>query len=448
MNEKSILLMAASTTHMLSLDKLLRQNGINTDMVPAPPEHGTVCAIAVKIAESDLDKAKSLIDKHKIPIEGIYEQKIRALQGLLDKAVTDRLSHEFIDAIKKVERGEELSLKDITSLLSVKTDKGKQILYSAADRMRSDMVGDRVDIRGAIEFSNHCDKNCVYCGIRRDNNNLGRYRMGLDEILEVAGEIKRIGMSTVILQSGEDGFWTKEKIVLLIRRIKSELGLRITLSIGERSYEEYKEFRDAGANNFLLKIETTNRELFQTLHPDDDYDYRMECSRWLKELGYLNGSGNIIGLPGQTIEDIAADIMYFKKMGINMIGIGPFMPATGTPLENHSVGNVDMTLIAVAVTRLVCKNVYIPATTALVSAHPEGQVMALKSGANTIMLVNTPAQYRQNYAIYGNKYPVDIASAIDAITKAGRQLPKFLEDKENFARVTGYTVDKRRISAK
>ena len=135
-------------------------------------------------------------------------------------------------------------------------------------------------------------------------------------------------------------------------------------------------------------------------------------------------------MPGQTIEDIAADIMFFKEMGINMIGIGPFMPANGTPLAAQPVGDVDMTLKAVAVTRLVCKNVYIPATTALVSAHPEGQVMALKSGANTIMLVNTPARFRQNYAIYGNKCPVDLDSAIDAIMKAGRKLPDFLDNKK------------------
>ena len=166
------------------------------------------------------------------------------------------------------------------------------------------------------------------------------------------------------------------------------------------------------------------------LHPDDDFEYRLECSLWLKELGYLNGSGNMIGLLDQTIEDIANDILYFKKMGINMIGIGPFLPAANTPLENQPTGNVDLTLKAVAVTRLVCKNVYIPATTALVSAHPEGQVMALQSGANTIMLVNTPPEHRQNYAIYGDKCPVDLESAIKAIKDAGRKLPKFLEVRE------------------
>jgi biotin synthase len=431
MEDKNYLIMAASTTHMLSLDKLLRQNGIVTDMVPAPPEYGTVCAIAIKISGKDLAGAESLIKEAGVPISGVFEEKIYALQGLLDRLSSNVLSHGFLNALKKVERGDELVLSEIIALLSAKTEEEKRILFTAADRMRSDMVGDRVDIRGAIEFSNYCDKNCVYCGIRRDNRNLKRYRMSVAEILDVASEIKRFGMNTVILQSGEDGFWAKEDIVSLIRSIKDKTGLRITLSIGERSFEEYKAFKLAGANNFLLKIETTNRELFKALHPDDDFDYRIQCSKWLKELGYLNGSGNIIGLPGQTIEDIAADIMFFKQMGINMIGIGPFMPANGTPLSGYVIGDVDMTLKAVAVTRLVCKNVYIPATTALVSAHPEGQVMALKSGANTIMLVNTPAHYRQNYAIYGNKCPVDLTSAIDAIMKAGRKLPEFLEREEN-----------------
>ena len=429
MEHKNYLLMAASTTHMLSLDRMLRQNGIVTDMVPAPPEYGTVCAIAIKITGKDLDKAKSLIEKAVIPIRGIYEEKVYALQGLLNRLSAQVLRPEFLNALKKVERGEDLHLSDITSLLSAKSEEEKRILFTAADRMRSEMVGDKVDVRGAIEFSNYCDKNCAYCGIRRDNMSLKRYRMDIAEILEVANEIRQLGMNTVILQSGEDGFWTKEAIVSLIREIKAKTGLRITLSIGERHYEEYKAFKFAGANNFLLKIETTNRRLFKELHPDDDFDFRLKCSKWLKELGYLNGSGSIIGLPGQTIEDIAADIMFFKEMGINMIGIGPFMPANGTPLETQPVGNVEMTLKAVAVTRLVCKNVYIPATTALVSAHPDGQVMALKSGANTIMLVNTPAHYRQNYAIYGNKCPVDLDSAIDAIMKAGRKLPDFLENK-------------------
>lgn len=431
MEDKNYLLMAASTTHMLSLDKLLRQNGILTDMVPAPPEYGTVCAIAIKIFGKDLAFAESLIKKADISISGIYEEKVYALQGLLKRLRTNILSAEFLSALKKVERGGELALGEIISLLSAETEEEKRILFTAADRMRSEMVGDRVDIRGAIEFSNYCDKNCVYCGIRRGNRHLKRYRMDLNEILDVAFEIKRFGMNTVILQSGEDGFWTKDDLVSLIREIKAKTSLRITLSIGERPFEEYKAFKDAGANNFLLKIETTNRELFKAIHRDDDFDYRIQCSKWLKELGYLNGSGNIIGLPGQTIEDIASDIMFFKQMGINMIGIGPFMPANGTPLEDQPAGDVGMTLKAVAVTRLVCKNVYIPATTALVSAHPEGQVMALKSGANTIMLVNTPARYRQNYAIYGNKCPVDLTSAIDAIMKAGRRLPEFLEREED-----------------
>jgi len=430
MEDKNYLIMAASTTHMLSLDKSLRQNGIVTDMVPAPPEYGTVCAIAIKIFGKDLACAESLIKEVKIPIRGIYEQKVYALQGLLKRVGANVLSVEFLNALKKVERGDELVLSEIISLLSAKTEEEKRILFTAADRMRSEMVGDRVDIRGAIEFSNYCDKNCTYCGIRRGNRQLKRYRMSLTEILDVAAEIRRLGMNTVILQSGEDGTFTKEVIVSIIRAIKGETGLRITLSIGERPFEEYKAFKDAGANNFLLKIETTNRELFKALHPDDDFDHRLKCSEWLKELGYLNGSGNIIGLPGQTIADIAADIMFFKQMGINMIGIGPFMPANGTPLEGHPVGDIDMTLKAVAVTRLVCKNVYIPATTALVSAHPDGQVMALKSGANTIMLVNTPAHYRRNYAIYGNKCPVDLTVAIDAIMEAGRKLPKFLESQE------------------
>lgn len=430
MNNKFYLIMAASTTHMLAADKILVNNNINTDMVPAPPEFGTVCAIALKVSAFDLEKSKTVLDMAGIRIQGIYEEIPRKLDGLMKKLNANILSGDFLSAIKKVEHGEDLDLSEIVHLLKAETLEEKRVLFAAADNMRKDMVGDRVDIRGAIEFSNYCEKNCIYCGIRRDNNELKRYRMNNDEIITVVRDIKKYGMNTVILQSGEDDWWTKDRLLSIIKDIKSKTGMRITLSVGERPYDEYKAFKEAGANNFLLKIETTNRKIFKSLHPDDDFDYRQSCSKWLRELGYLNGSGNMIGLPGQTVEDIADDIMYFKKMGINMIGIGPFLPARGTPLENHPVGDVDLTLKAIAVTRLVCKNVYIPATTALVSAHPHGQVMALQSGANTIMLVNTPSVYRQSYAIYGNKTPVDIESAKEAIFKAGRQLPKFLEEFE------------------
>jgi biotin synthase len=424
---KYYLIMAGSTSHMLRGDKLLKDKMIDTFLVPAPSEYGTVCATAIKIKKEDLEEAEKILRDNSITVEGIYPDKPRKLSGLVEKLMDSVITPEFMAVLKKIEEGEELSLKDIIMLLQTDRKAEKEALFHAADRMRKEIVSDTVDIRGAIEFSNYCRKDCRYCGIRKSLDDLNRYRMDEDEIMEVVHYLHEIGLKTVILQSGEDLWWTSEKISSLIKRVKAETKMNITLSIGERSKEEYELYKKLGANNFLLKIETTNRKLFEFIHPDDDYEHRVKCSSWLRELGYLNGSGNIVGLPGQTVEDIAKDIIFFKEMGINMIGIGPFVPAKGTPLENYSHGDIEMTLKAVAVTRIVCKRVFIPATTALASLDPDGQTKALKAGANTIMLINTPAKYRYNYQIYSDKNMVDLQSAFKAVEEADRKMPKYLK---------------------
>ncbi len=424
---KHYLIMAGSTSHMLRGDKLLKDRSIVTSLVPAPSEYGTVCATAIKIRVEDREEAEAIFKNNSITIEGIYPDKARKLIGLVEKLMDSVISPEFMEILKKIEEGEELDLKDIVILLQTERKAEKEALFHAADRMRREVVGDVVDIRGAIEFSNYCRKDCRYCGIGKNLKDLNRYRMGEDEIMEVVHYLHSIGLKTVILQSGEDLWWTPEKISSLMKRVKGETRMNITLSIGERPREEYELYKKLGANNFLLKIETTNRKLFEFIHPDDDFDHRVKCSTWLRELGYLNGSGNIIGLPGQTTEDIAKDILFFKEMGINMIGIGPFVPAKGTPLEDYPKGSIDMTLKAVAVTRIVCKRVFIPATTALASLDPDGQTKALKAGANTIMLINTPAKYRYNYQIYSDKNMVDLKSAFKAVEEAKRKMPPYLK---------------------
>ncbi len=302
-------------------------------------------------------------------------------------------------------------------------------LFEMADKMRQQVVGDIVDIRGAIEFSNYCARNCNYCGLRADNTNLERYRMSEDDILKVVHDIKQMGLKTVILQSGEDIYYTKEKIGKLLERIKSETGLQITLSIGERPKEEYDYFKKMGADNYLLKIETTNPEIFSIIHPDTDMNERLKCIDDIKELGYLNGNGCIIGLPKQTSVDIAKDIIFFKNKGINMIGIGPFVPSADTPFEDLPHGSVDMTLKAVAVCRLICQRVFIPATTALLTVDHDAQTRALRCGANSLMLVNTPQRHSKNYMIYSNKSEVNLEYAIESIKQAGRKLPLYLQNK-------------------
>lgn len=425
--QKYYLIMATTTNQMLNGEKWLTENQIETDLVPAPVEYGSVCAIAIKIKEQDLDTAKQILEANHVAVHGYYEDKPKKLQGLLNKLTNASISREFLEVLRKVEEGETLQHSDIVTLLSTENEVEMNALFAAADRMRKEIVGDVVDIRGAIEFSNYCIKNCNYCGVRRELKDLYRYRMTEEEIMEIVHELHELGIKTVILQSGEDPWWTVEKLIGLIKRIKDETKMRITLSIGERPRQEYAVLKEAGANNFLLKIETTNPVLFSYIHPDDDFEYRKKCSMWLKELGYINGSGCMIGLPTQTVADIANDILYFKEMGINMIGIGPFLPAKGTPYENQPAGDVNMTLKAVAVTRLVCKNVFLPATTALATRHKDGQTLALKAGANTIMLINTPRRYRENYQIYSGKNMVDLQEAIRAVKESGRKLPKYLK---------------------
>jgi biotin synthase len=300
-------------------------------------------------------------------------------------------------------------------------------VFRAGDKMRKAVVGDVVDIRAAVEFSNYCSKNCCYCGLRKDNHSLGRYRMTPEEIIAIAKEMRAIGHHTIILQSGEDAWYTTERMLEIIRVIKRETNMRITLSIGGRSKEEYQLFREAGANNFLLKIETSNRTRFAEIHPDDDYDLRLEQSKWLKELGYITGSGNIVGLPKQTLSDLADDLILMKNTGIHMIGIGPFLPAENTPLAETEPGDYELSLKAVAVARIYLKNVFIPSTTALATLAPDGLRRGLEVGANTIMYNLTPLQYQSDYAIYSEKAVIDLQKTVDAVVAAGRKVQAALK---------------------
>ncbi len=425
-NQERYIIICYSTSEMLKADGLLRSMEIKTELVPTPSEFGEICSTSIAISGEDRDFALKLLIEHPLGYKEIHRYQSRKMEGLIRSLKTNRITALFREIIGKIEQGKTPTKGEITYLLKTENQGEIEAIFNAADRMRKEIVGDVVEIRGAIEFSNYCRKSCNYCGIRKGCEETQRYRMSQEEILAEVHKLHAMGLKTVILQSGEDDYYTAEMLVKIIKRIKIETGMKITLSIGELSREQYQTLREAGANHFLLKIETTNREIFNFIHPDDDFDHRVQCQKWLRELGYVNGSGNMIGLPGQRPEDIAEDILYFKEMGIHMIGIGPFIPAKGTPFETCARGSVDMTLRAVAVTRLICKNVFLPATTALASIDPDGQSKALKAGANTIMLISTPMKYRSNYQIYSNKNMIDLASAFKAVEDAGRKLPKYL----------------------
>ena len=294
--------------------------------------------------------------------------------------------------------------REIVRLLSNKAN--QQELFRRADAVRKENVGDEVHLRGLIEFSNICRNNCLYCGIRRGNTHVCRYRMDEAELVETAHKAADMGFKTIVMQSGEDMYYTKDRLCRIIAAIK-KFDVAITLSIGERTYTEYKAFREAGADRYLMRIETTNKELYHRLDPQMSWQQRYECLLMIKELGYELGSGIMVGLPGQSIESIAEDLLFLRDLPVDMAGIGPFIPHPQTPLAHEKGGTLDLALRTMAVMRLLLPDINIPATTAMESLHPNGRIMALQAGANVVMPNVTEGEYRRLYELYPGKICVN-----------------------------------------
>lgn len=308
------------------------------------------------------------------------------------------------EIIKKAEDTHELTRTEIVSLLEDETN--LEILTQAADRVRKKYVGDEVHLRGLIEFSNYCKQNCLYCGLRRDNKQIKRYRLSEEEIIEFARHASELGYKTVVMQSGEDAYFTAERMARIISEIK-KFDLAVTLSIGEKTFEEYKAYKVAGANRFLIRIETTDKKLYEKLDPDMDWNNRLKCLEDLKSLGYEVGSGCLVGIPEQTLESLADDILFFKKINADMIGIGPFIPNENTPLSAAEGGSFELALKVMAITRLLLPDINIPATTAMETLNPQGRLIALQSGANVVMPNVTQGEARKLYEIYPGKICVN-----------------------------------------
>jgi biotin synthase len=296
-----------------------------------------------------------------------------------------------------------LSRDEILYLLNLDNEADVARLLQAGDAVRKANCGDAVQIRALVEFSNACARHCNYCGIRAPNTHIERYRMAPDEIVELARELNGMGLKTIVLQSGEDPHYTGDMIADIVRRIKSESDTAITLCVGERSDEDYRLWKEAGADRYLLRHETASRELYARLHPDSDFDHRMRCLRVLRDLGYQVGAGCMVGAPGQTIEHMADDIEFYRDFQPDMAGIGPYIPHPDTPFAGYPAGTVQMTLKMVALTRIVTRNALLPATTAIGSIEEMGREMALEAGADVVMPNYTPLKYRVHYEIYPNK---------------------------------------------
>lgn len=293
-----------------------------------------------------------------------------------------------------------LTKKEIINILK---DEGQNDwLFSFADKVRKENVGDEVHLRGLIEFSNICQCQCKYCGLRSCNTTINRYRILPEDIILYAKKAVEMGYRTIVLQSGEDKYYSTEILCNIIKNIK-KFDVALTLSIGERSFEDYKEFKAAGADRYLIRIETTDKNLYKQMHPNMDFNNRIKCLENLKELGYELGTGCLVGLPNQTIESLADDILFFKEINADMVGIGPFIAHPQTPLKNIPNGDFTLALKVMALTRILLKNINIPATTAMETLNPNGRIIALQSGANVVMPNVTSKEYRAKYEIYPNK---------------------------------------------
>lgn len=334
--------------------------------------------------------------------------------------------------------------RDIINWLREKSEDKLNELWEMADSIRKQYVGDEVHLRGLIEISNYCKKNCLYCGIQISNKKLTRYRMKDDEILSCVEFAKKNGYGTIVLQSGEDPYFTKEKVGELIIKIKKIADVAITLSLGEQEEQSLKLWKESGANRYLLRFETSDESLFKKIHSSEQaksLKNRIEQLKILKQLGYEAGSGIMIGIPYQTYESIADDILLFKQLDLDMIGIGPYIPHHETPLgqEYHKEYNKDderfvpntelMTYKVLALTRIMCPTANIPATTALATVNTsEGRILGLKRGANVIMPNLTPVKYKKLYEIYPGKSSADEPpeiihqSILNIIKQAGRQV--------------------------
>lgn len=319
-----------------------------------------------------------------------------------------------------------LSFRDIHNMLAAADSASVMSLLAKADDVRKQTVGDDVHIRGLIEISNHCRRNCLYCGLRSGNKNIQRYRIEEDRLLSIVGQLARRGVKTAVIQGGEDPAISPDRICRLVEKIKSSYDIAVTLSLGEYSRADYAAMSNAGADRYLLRHETTDEELHNKLRPDSSYARRRDCLEWIKESGMQTGAGMMIGLPGQTIESIVGDILFMKSLGVHMAGIGPFIPDPSTPLVNEAPGDFDLTMRALAATRIAIPSLLLPATTATGVLRESGRADALRCGANVLMVNATPDELRELYMIYPNKNrnePVEddpFRTAEDMIISIGR----------------------------
>lgn len=307
--------------------------------------------------------------------------------------------------IDKLISNHKLTKAEYIELLSIITDEERERLRKEAVRLREQHYGNKVYIRGLIEFTNYCKNNCLYCGIRGENKKAERYRLTREEILSCCEKGYELGFRTFVLQGGEDLYYNDDRMEEIVRAIREVYpDCAITLSIGERSYESYKRLREAGADRYLLRHETASPSHYESLHPASmKWENRKECLYQLKELRYQVGAGFMVGSPGQTIQTLAEDFVFLQELKPQMVGIGPFIPHCDTPFGDRKAGSVEDTLLYLSMIRIILPKVLLPATTALGTLDSMGREKGIMAGANVIMPNLSPMTQRKKYELYNNK---------------------------------------------
>lgn len=307
--------------------------------------------------------------------------------------------------IEKLEKNSILTENEFVDLIEHFTEEDAEFARQRARAIADSIYGHDIYLRGLIEFTNYCKNDCYYCGIRHSNGNANRYRLTKEDILECCKEGYGLGFRTFVLQGGEDLYFTDDRMVDLIKSIKDAYpDCALTLSIGERSYESYLRFFEAGADRYLLRHETACTEHYEKLHPKElSLSHRKECLFQLKEIGYQTGCGFMVGSPYQTARDLAQDFQFIHDLQPEMIGIGPYIPHQDTPFKDREQGSLSLTLFLLSLLRIMEKDVLLPATTALATVHPKGRELGILAGANVVMPNLSPVSVRKKYSLYDGK---------------------------------------------
>jgi len=307
--------------------------------------------------------------------------------------------------IDKLEQEKILTKEEFVTLLSSFSKEDADYLFTKSKAVANKYYGNKIYVRGLIEFTNYCKNDCFYCGIRRNNHNVERYRLSKDEILSCCANGYELGFRTFVLQGGEDPWYTDERLVDIISAIREKYkDCAITLSFGEKNYEQYEMYKMAGADRYLLRHETANEEHYSKLHPKElSCENRKRCLFDLKKLGYQVGAGFMVGSPYQTMENIAEDLLFIKELQPEMVGLGPFISHKETPFADFPNGKLELVLFLLGIVRLMLPSVLLPSTTALGTIHPKGRELGILAGANVVMPNLSPVSVRKKYMLYDNK---------------------------------------------